>query len=116
MIFAAPTRTWNSLRFSASHDLQEPLRGIKLYSELLSKTYGERLDNQALEFLGYLRSGATRIEMLVRDLLSYTQVTKFEKSVEPGDAAEALTLALANLAGIISETGAQVTAGPLPYS
>ena len=100
--------------FSASHDLQEPLRGIKLYSELLASTYGERLDNQALEFLGYMRSGATRLEMLVRDLLSYTQVTKFEKSVEPGDAAEALTLALANLAGIISETGAQITAGPLP--
>jgi light-regulated signal transduction histidine kinase (bacteriophytochrome) len=52
--------------------------------------------------------------MLVRDLLSYTQLTKFEKSLEPCDAAEALTLALANLAGLIEETGAQVTSGPLP--
>lgn len=100
--------------FSASHDLQEPLRGIKLYSELLTNMYGETLDNQALEFLGYMRDGAARLEMLVRDLLSYTQVTKFEKSVELGDAAEALTLALANLAGIVEETGAQITAGPLP--
>jgi PAS domain S-box-containing protein len=100
--------------FSASHDLQEPLRGIKLYSELFTNTYADRLDKQALEFLGYMHSGATRLEMLVRDLLSYTQVTKFEKLVEQSDAAEALTLALANLAGIIEETGAQITAGPLP--
>jgi two-component system, chemotaxis family, sensor kinase Cph1 len=100
--------------FSASHDLQEPLRGIKLYSELLTKMYSDRLDNQALEFLGYMRSGAKRLEMLVRDLLSYTQLTKFEKALGPCDATEALTLALANLAGLIEETGAQVTAGPLP--
>ena len=100
--------------FSASHDLQEPLRGIKIYSELFAKRYSDKLDNQGLEFLGYMRSGATRLEMLVRDLLSYTQVTKFEKLLKPCDAAEALTLALANLAGIVSETGAQVTAGPLP--
>jgi PAS domain S-box-containing protein len=100
--------------FSASHDLQEPLRGIKIYSELFTKMYSDRLDNQALEFLGYMRSGAKRLEMLVRDLLSYTQLTKFEKSLEPCDAAEALTLALANLAGLIEETGAQVTSGPLP--
>jgi PAS domain S-box-containing protein len=100
--------------FSASHDLQEPLRGIKLYSELFTKMYSDRLDNQALEFLGYMRSGAKRLEMLVRDLLSYTQLTKFEKALGPCDATEALTLALANLAGLIEETGAQVTAGPLP--
>jgi PAS domain S-box-containing protein len=100
--------------FSASHDLQEPLRGIKLYSELLTNMYGERLDSQALEFLSYMRGGATRLEMLVRDLLSYTQVTKFEKSVEDSDAAEAVTLALANLAGIVEESGAQITTGPLP--
>jgi light-regulated signal transduction histidine kinase (bacteriophytochrome) len=113
MIFRA-NQDLEQFAFSASHDLQEPLRGIKLYSELFTNTYADRLDKQALEFLGYMHSGATRLEMLVRDLLSYTQVTKFEKLVEQSDAAEELTLALANLAGIIEETGAQITAGPLP--
>jgi PAS domain S-box-containing protein len=100
--------------FSASHDLQEPLRSVKIYSELLSTTCGGALDSQGLEFLTYLRSGATRMEMLVRDLLAYTQVTKFEKPVEAADSGEALATTLANLAGAISESGATVTADPLP--
>lgn len=100
--------------FSASHDLQEPLRSVKIYSELLATSCGETLDGEALEFLTYLREGATRMEIMVRDLLAYTQVTKFEKPEEPTDAGEALARTLANLAGTISETGAQVTASPLP--
>ncbi len=100
--------------YSASHDLQEPLRSVKIYSELLTQTYGDRLDAEGLGFLTYLRSGATRMDTLVRDLLSYTQVTKFEKPVQPSDANEALGIVLANLAGTISETGARVTADQLP--
>ncbi len=100
--------------FSASHDLQEPLRSVKIYSELLEKTYGGGLDGQGLEFLTYLRNGATRMEMLLRDLLTYTQVTKFEKPAESTDAGEALTTTLANLAGSISESGARITSDPLP--
>jgi len=100
--------------FSASHDLQEPLRSVKIYSELLSTTCSEALDSQGLEFLTYLRSGATRMEMLVRDLLAYTQVTKFEKPVEAADSGAALATALANLGGAISESGATITADPLP--
>jgi PAS domain S-box-containing protein len=100
--------------FSASHDLQEPLRSIKIHSELLEKTCGEGLDGQALNFLKYVRDGATRMEMLVRDLLAYTQVTKFEKPQELADAEEALNATLANLAGAVSETGARITADPLP--
>ena len=64
--------------FSASHDLQEPLRSVKIYSELLAKRHGERLDEEAQKFVTFVRNGATRMEMLVRDLLTYTQVTKFE--------------------------------------
>ena len=100
--------------FSASHDLQEPLRSVKIYSELLASGYAQSLDGQALEFLTYLRNGATRMEMLVHDLLTYTQVTKFDKPTEPADAGEALAATLANLAGAISEAGAQVTWDPLP--
>ena len=85
--------------WSASHDLQEPLRSIKIYGELLSKRYGHKLDGQAAEFLGYLRSGATRMEILVRDLLTYTQVTRLDgpAEVDATDVGEAVAATLANL-------------------
>ena len=100
--------------FSASHDLQEPLRSVNIYSELLATTCQNTLDGQALEFLGYVRAGATRMQMLVRDLLAYTQLTKFDSPVEPADVQQALEITLTGLAGVIAETGARVTADPLP--
>ena len=100
--------------YSASHDLQEPLRSIKIYGELLTKRYGHKLDGQALDFLGYLRTGATRMEVLVRDLLTYTQVTRLDGPAEPADVDEALSGTLASLKGAIEESGASVTFGPLP--
>ena len=100
--------------FSASHDLQEPLRSVNIYSELLAATCQNTLDGQALEFLGYVRSGATRMQMLVRDLLAYTQLTKFDTPVEPASAQQALEITLTGLAAIIAETAARVTADPLP--
>jgi light-regulated signal transduction histidine kinase (bacteriophytochrome) len=99
--------------FSASHDLQEPLRTIKIYSELLANGCAG-LDDQALEFLGYMRSGAARMEMLLRDLLAYTQVMNFEIPAEPCEAGDALSTTLANLAGAVSESGARITADALP--
>ncbi len=100
--------------FSASHDLQEPLRGVEIYSELLARRYGDRLDGQALQFLHYLRGSASRMEMLVRDLLAYTQVTKLEPPEDSANANEALTDTLASLRGAIVESGARVTSDPLP--
>ncbi|HZU26708.1 MAG TPA: ATP-binding protein, partial [Bryobacteraceae bacterium] len=101
--------------YSASHDLQEPLRGVKIYSDLLVRRYGPKLDEKALEFLGYVRGGATRMEMLVRDLLAYTQVTRFDIAEETSDADQALAESLANLKGAIDESRASVTSGPLPH-
>jgi PAS domain S-box-containing protein len=100
--------------FSASHDLQEPLRSIKIYSEFLMKRHAHKLDREALKFMSFLRNGATRMETLVRDLLTYTQATKFDEPPKVTDANEALKTALANLSGAIMETGAHVTNGPLP--
>jgi PAS domain S-box-containing protein len=100
--------------YSASHDLQEPLRSVKIYSELLTKRYGDRLDGQALEFCDYLRAGATRMEMLVRDLLAYTQVAKLDVPGENVDANEIFKDTLANLSGSIIESEAQVSSGLLP--
>jgi PAS domain S-box-containing protein len=100
--------------FSASHDLQEPLRSVKIYSELLAARHGDALKGDAQKFLAYVRNGATRMEMLVRDLLTYTQMTTFEAAGESSDVNEVLNSALANLAGAISESGAKITADPLP--
>jgi len=100
--------------FSASHDLQEPLRSVKIYSELLATRHSEETSEEARKYLDYIRSGATHMETLVRDLLTYTQVTKIEAPCESGDANEALNGALANLASAISESGAKVSADPLP--
>ena len=99
--------------FSASHDLQEPLRSIKIYSELLTKRYQDRFDGQALEFLGYLRDGASRMELLVRDLLAYTKVSRSEMHIETVDANDAFDCALANLQEAAA-AGARITADPLP--
>ncbi len=106
-------RDLEQFAFSASHDLQEPLRSLKIYSELLARRYGDKLDGQALEFLGHLRSGATRMEVLVSDLLSYTQISKRETS-ETVDANAALAIVLESIAGSIAESGARIDSGPLP--
>jgi PAS domain S-box-containing protein len=100
--------------YSASHDLQEPLRSIKIFSQLLSDRYGNKLEDRAREFLGNVRVSASRMEMLVRDLLAYTQASMVDKAPEEVDANAALQAALANLAGAIAETGAKVDFDPLP--
>ena len=100
--------------FSATHDLQEPLRAIKIYSELLTKTCGPAIAGEGQQYLGHLRSGASRMETLVRDLLSYTKVSKFEKPTVAADAAETLKLSLANLSSVVQEAGADITSDPLP--
>jgi len=100
--------------YAASHDLQEPLRGIKIYSQLLERRYRSSLDGQGLEFLRHLTNGASRMEMLVHDLLVYTRVIQAEKPSERVDAAAALSVALDNLSGAIGESGARVTYDALP--
>jgi PAS domain S-box-containing protein len=100
--------------FSVSHDLQEPLRSVKIYSELLVSTYTSDLDSQALQYLDYLREGANRMEALVRDLLVYTRVLKVEASTEATDTGEILRGTLDSLAAAVAETGAQITIDPLP--
>ncbi|MCC6587982.1 MAG: PAS domain S-box protein [Bryobacterales bacterium] len=100
--------------YSASHDLQEPLRGLKIYSEILGTRYGSKLDGQAGEFLKHLRNSASRMEMLVRDLLAYTQAAQSERPATPTPAGEALAHAVANLTGAIVESGARITNDPLP--
>jgi PAS domain S-box-containing protein len=107
-------RDLEQFAYSASHDLQEPLRSVKIFSELLCNRYGNRLDNEALEFLRNVRDSASRMEMLVRDLLTYSQVATIDEDPEYVDANAAMQAAIANLAGTIAEAGATVNSERLP--
>lgn len=111
---AAANRDLEQFAYSVSHDLQEPVRSVKLYSEILGMRYSDRLDQRGLEFLNYLSSGASRMEILIRDLLAYTQFTQPGPPAEPSDASGAVQAALSNLAGAITESGAQIEFDRLP--
>ena len=100
--------------YSASHDLQEPLRTVKIYSELLRRRHADHLDPDGLIVLDHLCGGAKRMETLLNDLLAYTRVTRFEKPSERTDAHLAYESALQNLAVSISESNAKCTANSLP--
>ncbi len=100
--------------YSASHDLQEPLRTMKIYSQLLSMKYRPQLGGEAAEFLDYVTSAANRMEMLVRDLFAYIQLPQEGIPSEPIDPQEPLASALADLAGAIAQSGARVTFDSLP--
>ncbi len=100
--------------YSASHDLQEPVRNVKIFSELLFERCHEKLDGPALECLHTVHDGATRMEILVRDLLTYTQSGTPSGLPELVDANIALNDALANLSSAIQETGAAIHHQALP--
>ena len=100
--------------YSASHDLQEPLRGVKIYSELLEKRLQGRLDEKDTEYLEFLRGSASRLETLVKDLLSYTQLNRGQEPGEHESSKAALDAATANLGEAVAETRARVEHGHLP--
>jgi len=107
-------RDLEQFAYSASHDLQEPLRTVNIYSELLTKRYHDKLDGQALEYLSHIRTGAMRMEALIRDLLSFTQITKLDVVPESVDANDILAKVLVDLEETIKDCNARVTADPLP--
>jgi PAS domain S-box-containing protein len=100
--------------YSVSHDLQEPLRSVSIYSELLIRRCAERLDGEAQELLRYLAEGAARMEALVGDLLEYTRVVKLDVSTDKTDANAVLATVLSNLAETIASLDARVIPGELP--
>jgi signal transduction histidine kinase len=102
--------------YSASHDLQEPMRNVAIYSQLIQERYrGKQLDEAADEFLGYLVEGAQRMLRLVDDLLAYTRAAGMgEGKLEIADANTALRDALSSLRTSIEESGASITSAPLP--
>jgi len=100
--------------YVASHDLQEPLRMVASFTQLLAKRYQGKLDKDADEFIGFAVDGANRMQMLINDLLALSRVGTRGKPLEPTDCEAILGYALTNLAAMLQETGARVTHDPLP--
>jgi PAS domain S-box-containing protein len=100
--------------YVASHDLQEPLRMVASYVQLLAKRYQDKLDADANEFIGYAVDGANRMQEMINDLLSYSRIETRGKPFETVDCTAILSQALTNLKIAIEETGAVITHNPLP--
>lgn len=101
--------------WSASHDLQEPIRNVAIYSDILSMRYSAVLDDTGIEFLSNVKAAAVRMQTLVSDLLTYTQAASItEEMPEAEEAGAALMAAMANLNAAIVRSGASVTYDPLP--
>jgi PAS domain S-box-containing protein len=98
----------------ASHDLQEPLRMVASYTQLLSRRYKGKLDSDADEFIAYAVDGASRMQRLIQDLLAYSRVGSKGGNLRDISSDNALQQALQNLRGVIQDSGALVTHDPLP--
>ncbi len=105
----------NQFAYAASHDLQEPLRMVSLYSQMLQRKYGDKLGADADEFISYIVGGAKRMEQLLRDLLSYSQTgSSSEGPIHPVDCAAAIQKVMLNLQASIEQNRATITWDTLP--
>ena len=100
--------------YVASHDLQEPLRMVSSYTQLLARRHGDKLDGDAREFMDFIVDGAARMKQLIEDLLEYSRVGTRGHAFEPVDSAASLDRALGNLRAAREAAGAEVTRGNLP--
>jgi PAS domain S-box-containing protein len=100
--------------YVASHDLQEPLRMVASYTQLLARRYDERLEGDAREFMAYIVDGAGRMKQLIEDLLAYSRVGTKGIDFKPVPAEASLRRALFNLRAAIEEAGAVITHDPMP--
>jgi PAS domain S-box-containing protein len=100
--------------YVASHDLQEPLRMVASYTQLLARRYRGRLDEDADEFIGYAVDGATRMQALIQDLLAYARVGSRAREPENVALAAVVDRVIDDLFASIQEAGATVTRDELP--
>ena len=100
--------------YVASHDLQEPLRSIVSFSQLLDQRYRGRLDTDADEYIGYIVDGGQRMQMLIKDLLQFSQIETKAGPLAPADTREVVTRVLRVMEISIREASATVTVGDLP--
>jgi PAS domain S-box-containing protein len=101
--------------YSASHDLQEPLRMVSIYSQMLQKKFESKLGASGAEYLGYILTGSKRMEQLLTDLRLFIQASAMRNdAAQEVDAGEALRRALVNLTAAIEGSGASIAHGVLP--
>jgi PAS domain S-box-containing protein len=100
--------------YVSSHDLQEPLRQVRSFVQLLRDRYQEQFDDRGAEYLRFIVDGASRMSELVQDLLAYSRVGAREKRRQPVSCRDALEKALVNLQASMTESQAQVTFDELP--
>ena len=100
--------------YVASHDLQEPLRMVASYTQLLEKRYKDKLDTDAKEFIHFAVDGALRMQKLINDLLSYSLVSTRQKPVKPTDCNSVLGQVIANLSLTLEQNNDIITNDDLP--
>ena len=101
--------------YVASHDLQEPLRKVASFCQLLEKRYGDQLDGRGIEYIGFAVDGAKRMQVLINDLLTFSRVGRLNSTLGDVSMDAALDVALNNLTTAIDESDAEVVrTGPLP--
>lgn len=100
--------------YVASHDLQEPLRTVSNYVQLLARRYGDRLDDDATDFIGYAVDGADRMRHLIDDLLALSRVGTHGRPLQATDLQAVAANAVANLDAAIRESGTTVALDALP--
>jgi PAS domain S-box-containing protein len=105
----------NQFAYAASHDLQEPLRMVALYTQMLQKKYGKRLDDEADRYISFVLNGTERMEMLLKDLLAYSQAgSPGEEPPSPVNCETVMQRVLLNLQAAIEQSQASITWESLP--
>ncbi|MDD1678180.1 MAG: ATP-binding protein [Methanomicrobiales archaeon] len=100
--------------YIASHDLQEPLRNVVSFSQLLSRRYKDKLSTDADEYLGYIVEGGKRMQILVQDLLEYSRVNTRGQAFMPVECEPIVEKVTQNLQSQIQDSDAVIVTGPLP--
>lgn len=100
--------------YVASHDLQEPLRMVSSFTQLLKRKYGDKLDSTAEEYIDFAVDGVNRMQNLINDLLSYSRINKTKLSSEPVDLNEVITELIETFGDRIPELGAKINYASLP--
>lgn len=107
-------RDLEQFAYVASHDLQEPLRKVASFTQLLQKRYGGQLDERADQYIGFAVDGAKRMQRLIQDLLGFSRVGRVGREVTDVDLGSALAQALEQQSEAVAEVGAAVTHDDLP--
>jgi PAS domain S-box len=98
--------------YVASHDLREPLRMVNSFVTMLARRYGDSLNDEAKEFIGFAQDGAVRMDRLILDLLEYSRVGRLDRPLVPLPLARGVEAAMRSLHVAIAESGAQVEVVP----